>query len=308
MINIKEVEYLNFGKCIAISNDYMEVFVTIDLGPRIIKCNLSDRENLMFTDPERVFNQDVSETFGIDKIWYIYGGHRMWVSPENMPLSYYPDNDKVIYTLTSNGAIFTPPPQKINNVSHEIEIIMCDDKPQMNVVHRLKNVSDKAITGAVWCLSVMDRTGVAVIQQPQEDTELLGNRILALWPYTDMSDERVFWGENYIALKQIPRFEKKFKLGINNTSGWIAYINHGYALVKSYSPNHPDGRYPDFGVSTELFTNEFFLEAETLSELCDIQPNETISHTETWTLVDNVQKPLFDNESLKTTAETLCFN
>lgn len=308
MINIKETTYLNFGKCIAISNDYMEVYVTIDLGPRIIKCNLIGRENLMFSDSERMFYEDVSDTFGDNKIWYIYGGHRMWVSPENVPLSYYPDNDKVEYTQTANGAIFKPAPQKINEVAHEIEIVMNTDKPQVDVIHRLTNISDTMTTGAIWALSVMDRTGVAIVPQPQEDTEVLGNRILALWPYTDMSDKRIFWGDKYIALKQIPGYEKKFKLGINNTTGWVSYINHGYALVKSYSPNHPDGRYPDFGVSTEIFTNQFFLESETLSELIDMQPNTTISHTETWALVDNVEKPLFNNESIEKAVETLCFN
>ena len=308
MVSVKETLYPGFGKCLVISNAHMEVYVTIDLGPRIIKCNLTDRENLMFNDPDRMFNLDVSKAFGDGETWYIYGGHRMWVSPENDPLSYYPDNNKVVYIQTANGAVFQPAAQKVNNVVHEIEIVMESDKPKMDVIHRLKNVSDTVITGAIWALSVMDKTGIAIVPQPQEDTVLLGNRILALWPYTDMSDKRIFWGDKYIALKQIPGFEKKFKLGINNTSGWVAYINHGYALVKTYAPNHPDGRYPDFGVSTEVFTNQFFLEAETLSELCDIQPDATISHTETWTLIDNVEKPIFDNKSIERAVETLCFN
>ena len=37
MIKIKETTYGNFGKCLAISNDTMEIYVTIDIGPRIIK-------------------------------------------------------------------------------------------------------------------------------------------------------------------------------------------------------------------------------------------------------------------------------
>ena len=71
MISIKEVKYKNFGKCLAISNDYMEVFVTVDIGPRIIKCNLKGRENMMFEDVERNFSNDVSSMFGEDKTWKI---------------------------------------------------------------------------------------------------------------------------------------------------------------------------------------------------------------------------------------------
>ena len=307
MVNIKETDYKNFGKCVSISNELMEILVTTDVGPRIIKCNLLNRENLMFNDTERIFSQDVSGVFGKDSVWYIYGGHRMWVSPENMPLSYYPDNEKVAWTLINNGVILNPALQRVNNIRYEFKITMEPDKAEIRITHYLTNLNDKPIKGAIWALSVMDKNGVAVIPQPQDNTELLGNRILALWPYTDMSDTRVFWGNKYIAVKQIPGFDKKFKLGINNTSKWIAYINHNQSLVKIYEPNHPNGIYPDFGVSTEVFTNAEFLEAETLSELRDIEPNETIEHTEIWKLTDNISKPSFTNESLEAAAETFNF-
>ena len=97
MISIKEVRYKNFGKCLFISNDLMEVLVTVDIGPRIIKCNLKGKENMMFEDVERNFSNDVSSMFGEEKTWYTYGGHRIWLSPEGFPETYYPDNDKVLY-------------------------------------------------------------------------------------------------------------------------------------------------------------------------------------------------------------------
>ncbi|MCL2518352.1 MAG: hypothetical protein FWF15_07305 [Oscillospiraceae bacterium] len=295
---IKEVDYANYGKCLSISNGIMEVYVTIDLGPRIIKCNICGKENLMFNDLTRGISNDVSDAFGENKTWYIYGGHRMWVSPENLPLTYYPDNEKVAYKMTSNGAVFTPPVQKVNDLQHEIEIVMDCNEAKMDVIHRLTNIGCKNVTGAIWALSVMREDGVCVVPQPQNDTGLLSNRVFSIWAYTDMSDERVFWGEKYIAVKQTSN-DRKFKFGINNIESWIAYINKDQALVKCYSPNHPDGNYPDYGVSTEVFTNEHFLEAETLSELCDIAPKETITHVETWKLVDNVQKPEFNNKSLE---------
>ena len=33
-------EYSTFGKCVCIENDVMELYVTVDRGPRIIKLNL----------------------------------------------------------------------------------------------------------------------------------------------------------------------------------------------------------------------------------------------------------------------------
>ena len=74
MISIKEVAYKNYGKCLAISNELMEVLVTVDIGPRIIKCNLRDKENMMFEDIERNACEDVSEPVisaaNSDMIWY----------------------------------------------------------------------------------------------------------------------------------------------------------------------------------------------------------------------------------------------
>lgn len=305
MITCKETEYKNYGKCLTISNGLIEIYVTVDVGPRIIKCNVADGENLMKNDVERKFSEDVSSAFGENERWYIYGGHRMWVSPENMPLSYYPDNNKLVYELTPGGAVFKPAAQRVNNMRHELEIAMSADKPELDVVHRLTNESEETVEGAIWALSVMDAGGVAIVPQPKEDTGLLGNRVLALWPYTKMEDSRVFWGSDYIALRQDVTVEDKFKLGVNNTSGWLAYINHGQALIKSYAPAHGTEKYPDFGVSTELFTNSGFLEAETLSPLYAIAPEETVSHTERWRLVGGVEKPVFTAESVQSTVKGL---
>lgn len=80
--------YATFGKCVCIENDLMELYVTIDLGPRIIKFNLKGKQNMMFNDDERKIYHDepnLKEMFGKDARWDIYGGHRFWISPENIP-------------------------------------------------------------------------------------------------------------------------------------------------------------------------------------------------------------------------------
>lgn len=285
-ITINDVDYKNYGKCKAISNGLIEMYVTTDIGPRIIKLNISGKENLMFNDIERVSAEDVSSVFGTDKKWYIYGGHRLWVSPEHQPKTYYPDNEPVDVKIDNNTVTFTPPPQKINNLQHSIEITMCEDKPCAKVTHKVVNLGDEEVTGAIWALSVMTDGGTVICPQSDDDTGLLGNRILALWPYTKMTDDRAYFFDKYIAVKQNKERNEKFKIGINNTKGWIAYQNHGQLLKKTYEPNHPDGNYPDFGCSTEVFTNHLFAEAETLSELKNLKKGEFITHTEEFELIE----------------------
>jgi len=283
-IKIADIEYKNFGKCKVISNNLFELYVTTDIGPRIIKANLTGKENLMFNDIDRNMCEDVSQVFGEGKNWYIYGGHRLWVSPEDMPRTYYPDNEPVNVEINGNKILFTPPPQKVNDLQHSIEIELCENKPCAKVTHRIENTGEKEITGAIWALSVMASGGTVICPQPDEDTGLLGNRCIALWAYTRLTDTRVNFFDKYITVKQTKDINEKFKFGINNTKGWIAYHNHGQILKKTYEPNHPDGIYPDGGMSTEVFTNNMFIEAETLSELKTLKKGEAITHTEAWEL------------------------
>ena len=287
-VTISDVDYKNYGKCKVISNGLFEMYVTADVGPRIIKLNLLGKKNLMFNDVDREMCEDVSSVFGEDKKWYIYGGHRLWVSPENMPGTYYPDNEPVdVKIIDGNTVLFTPEPQKINNLQHSIEVTVCEDKPCAKVTHKVVNIGEKDITGALWCLSVMAANGTVICSQPDEDTGLLGNRCIALWAYTKLTDSRVNFFDRYITVKQNPKIKEKFKFGINNTKGWIAYQNYGQIFKKTYTPNHPNGYYPDWGMSTEAFTNHLFAEAETLSELKTLKKGEFITHTENWQLIDS---------------------
>ena len=283
-IKITDAAYKNFGKCKIISNGLLEMYITADIGPRIIKLNLNGKKNLMFNDIGREMYADVSSAFGNGKIWYIYGGHRLWLSPEEMPHTYYPDNEPVNVRIDGNTAHFTPPPQKINGLSHSIEIEMCEDRPRAKITHRIANIGEKEITGAIWAMSVVGPGGAVICPMPDEDTGLLGNRLMALWPYTRLTDSRAGFFDRYILLKQNINTDEKFKFGINNTKGWLAYQNHGQIFKKTYAPAHPEGIYPDGGMSAEVFCNRLFSEVETLSELKTVKKGEFISHVENWEL------------------------
>lgn len=305
MVSIKEVSYKNYGKCLQLSNEKVEVLVTVDLGPRIIKCNLAGKENLMFNDVERKLWYDVSSLYGEGRSWYVYGGHRIWLSPEKFPDTYYPDNEKVVYTTSANGAVFTPAQQDITGLQFCLSVELDETEPKITVTNKITNCSKQPIEGAVWCLSAMDQGGAVIVPQPTEDTGLLNNRVLALWPYTKMSDSRVFWGDKYIALRQDPAIEDIIKFGINNTSHKVAYVNHGQALVKDYDVNHPGGNYPDGGMSCEAYASSLFIECETLSEVKKLKRGESITHTERWTLFDDVEIGKFSNEALEELGEKI---
>ena len=304
MISIKEVAYKNYGKCLAISNDIMEVLVTVDIGPRIIKCNLCGKENMMFEDIERNVSEDVSELFGADKKWYIYGGHRIWMSPESFPVTYYPDNDKVVYRTFQNGAEFTPSVQADSVIQITLKVEMAENEPKLKLTHKITNTKKEPITGSLWCLSVMAPGGTALVAQPTEDTGLLANRSLIIWPYTRMTDKRLNITDKYITVSQDKNADTKLKIGFNNTFGKAAYINKEQALVK-YSEYVKGASYPDNGCSVEIFTNNLFEEVETLSPLTTLARGEAIVHTEDWTIFPDVTVEDKTEEALEALAAKL---
>ncbi len=281
-MKIKEINYKNFGRCVEITNDIVKLIVTVDVGPRIINYSFVGGENIMWEDVDRkVLNDEVADTFGGN--WYIYGGHRLWTSPEAFPRSYYADNNPVEYEVSGNSVRFVQELQKANGYQCEFTVTLSENSSDVTVDHKVTNCGLWEVELAPWALSVLSQGGVEIVPQPTADTGLLGNRLLALWPYTKMTDERVIWGDRYIQLKQDPAASEAFKFGINSEHGFAMYFNHGDLFIKNFDVVK-DGNYPDGGMSFETYTCENFLEMESLGELKKIKPGESACHSEKWTL------------------------
>lgn len=297
-ITIEKIEFKNYGRCLKLTNGLVEAVVTIDVGPRVIRYAFPGGDNFFHEDIKRescVSGEPLEAVFGKGSKWYIYGGHRLWMSPEDMPLSYYPDNDPVAYREIENGVELTPPPQRVNDVQYRFELVMSKDKPQMTVRHFVTNLGARTIKRSPWGLTALCRGGLEVVPQPTNNSGLLANRHISLWSYSDMSDERVYWGKKYITLRQDSEISSAFKFGISNNCGWAAYFANNGMFIKRYEHN-PDGNYPDYGVSFETFTNNLILEMESLGELVDITSGATACHSEEWVLVDNVERPAPNDE------------
>ena len=285
-MSVKYIEenYENYGRCLTISNGRLVVKVTLDVGPRIIYASLDGDANIFFNDLARAEKREnIDAVYSKEDVWYIYGGTRLWFSPEEFPTSYYPDNDKVEYKIENGKVTFTPPVQRATNMQQIFTLAMDDEKPMVKVDYTAKNMGNENRRYSLWAMSVCDKNGIALIPQPKDETGLLANRVLAIWPYTDMADERIIWGKDYISVKECSDENvSNLKLGINNTFGRLGFM-HGKTFFKvSYTPDHENGEYPDYGVSCEVFTCKNFLEAETLSPIFDYAPGDEHTHTETW--------------------------
>ena len=297
-VTIKEIEYGNWGKCVQLSNGIIDLVATIELGPRIIRYGFTNGDNMFYEAKEgkSAIGKEEFSIFG-GGAWCLYGGHRLWHSPEYKQRTYFPDNSEVYWERINNGIKLSPKEEKWVQIKKEIEVIINENDTHITLIHRITNTGAWEIEFAPWALTVMAAGGKEIIPQTQRDTGLLGNRVLALWPYTKMNDKRVYWGEKYITLEQNPNKSEPFKIGLSNEDGWAAYINKGNMFVKYY--NHiENGVYPDFGVSYETYTNDFMVEMESLGQLKKVAPGEAVEHVEEWKLCENVSMPSNDENEI----------
>ena len=275
-------EKFNFGgwdNCIYMSDGEVEVVVTTDVGPRIVRFG--------FVDGKNIFGEmkDQQGKIGGDD-WMIYGGHRLWHSPEAKPRTYYPDNKPLNYIWNGEILKLTQNIEETTGIQKEMEINLVSGRNSVEVVHRLINYNLWEIEVAPWTLTVMAQGGRAVIpHEPYQSWEenLLPVRSLVLWGYTEMKDPRWIWGNKFIQLKQDPDSKTRQKIGILNTLGWMTYYLDGVVFIKRYDYD-PKSKYPDFGVNSEVYTDKDILELETLGRLAKIQPEASVDHVEKWFL------------------------
>jgi len=280
-ISTEKIEYGGWPNCYRLTNGKVELVATGDVGPRIIRFGFVDDRNEFCEFEEQMGTKGGDE-------WNIFGGHRLWHSPEAKPRSYYPDNCPVEVTSTETGLVVRQATEATTGVTKTIELRMEADFPQVTVIHKLTNDGFWPVELAPWALSVMHPGGTAFAPQPVGDPDdLLPNRWLVLWPYTDMSDPRVTWGRRFIMLRQNEAAEVPFKFGLSVEDGWAAYARNGHLFVKRFDYQRGK-RYPDGGASVEIYTNERMLELETLGPLSCLQPGESTEHIETWNLCDGI--------------------
>lgn len=295
MITVTELQYSSYGKCVCISNGTIEVYVTIDFGPRIIRCGFVGGENFMYEDSSFSLTANLEGAKFNDPVYYFRGGHRCWMSPEAAPRVTYPDNKPVAYEQMGNAVVFTQPEQEGNEVKLSFEITMSESSNSLQINHVFVNTSYWAKEFAVWPITVVASNGVEYIPQNIVSKGLLPNRNLAMWSYSKYNDARLNLGDKYITVTQNPEIIEPFKLGLAQDRPWAAYFHHGDMFVKKYQVVQTE-QYPDFGCTYETYTNSKILEMETLGHLKKVNPGEANSHRETWFLFRDVSVPANDLE------------
>ena len=279
-VTIESTGYSAWEDCLRVSNDAIELVVTVGLGPRILHCGFADGENLLYTDEDREPMLDD---------YVLHGGHRLWHSPEDADRTYVPDHGPVQWTGTDHGVRLVQDTEESTGIQKTMSLELAEDEPVVEVTHELTNEGVWTVDLAPWAITVMDAGGTAVVPISQGDPEsLLPDRSLSLWPYTDLSDPRIDFPGEAVLVDQTEDAEGPLKIGASGADEWAAYVLDGTALVKEFAFD-PEATYPDGGSGVEVYASAESLELETLGPLTDLAPGESAVHTETWRLVDGVE-------------------
>jgi hypothetical protein len=286
---VERFSYCGWDNTYRFSNGVIELFVTADVGPRIIRYGFDGGNNLLHEVRDDIGKRGGSE-------FRLYGGHRLWVSPE-MERTYYPDNRPVNVTVSGNGVRFTAPQEDSPPGTHlqkELEIDLAHSGSRVRITHRIANHDSSPTTLAPWSPTMMAAGGRAILplspRMAMDKDHYLSVGAFGIWSFTDFADPRWVFGTSYIQLRQFTNPASRFKEqmgGIFKCAGWAAYHRGEHLFIKR-APVIAGAKYPDFGCNFQVFTNPEFLELETLGPVVELQPRKSVEHVEHWWLYDNV--------------------
>lgn len=280
---MERIAYAGWPNCYRLSNGIVDLIVTADVGPRIIRFGFVGQAN-EFAEIQASLGHTGGDEF------HLYGGHRLWHAPERVPRTYWPDNAPVHVEAHGGGLRVVQPVEPSTGIGKAMDMQLLPDTAGARLVHRLHNHNLWAVELAPWALSMMAPGGTCIIPllpRSEELADAFNLTTIVLWCFTDMADARWTWSRNYVLLRQDPQRATPQKVGVGSPEGWVAYHRQGHLFVVRFAVDAA-AAYPDGGCTVETYTNADFLEVETLGPLVSLQPGACVEHTEHWYLFDGL--------------------
>lgn len=220
--------------------------------------------------------------------FYFHGGHRLWHSPESMPRTYIPDSGEIKITDLLNGITLEAPTEPLTGIRKRMDIQLASDTPSVIITHTLTNDGAWTVELAPWAITQFRHGGTVVLPLPTEKADpagLLPNRQISFWHYARITDPRLTLRDGlsfFEATAAAP-----FKMGYFSTDGWLAYRLDGIIFKKTFGAQI-GANYPDNNCNAEIYCNEDFVELESLAPLTQLAPAESVTHTEKWDLLNDL--------------------
>jgi hypothetical protein len=261
----------------SIENKFLRLDYLTTTGPRIVGLYAKGVEGNLFAEtPDVHWPTPHGE-------YYLRGGHRLWTAPEDL---FYICPEDGLSVVEKKDNVVLRGPIDVSGLEKEISFRL--DENCVHLTHHITWHGDKPIEFAPWGITQLRLGGMAIL--PLSSSEgLQPNRNLVFWPYSQIHDERLELHDDMILLHG-QTATQEFKIGNLNRHGWIACTLGKALFVKRFSLGGSQS-YPDMGCNVETYVKDVCIELETLGPLGKLNPNESVTHKETWEVITDIEYP-----------------
>lgn len=256
----------------SIENDSLRLDYLTTVGPRIIGL-YSKQADLQLLAPS--FDMHWPTPHGE---YYLYGGHRIWKSPED---SFYNCPEDNVTVIKENNRVTLR--NRVDAAGLQKEISFSLDGNRVQLTHQLAWHGQEPIELAPWTITQLPLGGVAIVPQSNEREGSAPTRSLAIFPYASINDSRLELHDDLVLVHGCAD-QKFFKVGSYNPFGWAAYMLEKAIFIKRF-PVSDFRMLPDMGSNVEVYVHDAYLELETLGKLTWLNLGESVTFEETWEVI-----------------------
>ena len=131
-VKIEKISYKGWPNCYRITNGEVELVITSDIGPRVMRYAFVGGQN---------FFKEFAETLGKsgEPAWVLRGGHRVWAAPEDAVRTYAPDNGPIHIQIKGDVLEATEPVEPLTGLEKQIVLRLSPEGTGVEVLHRIRN-------------------------------------------------------------------------------------------------------------------------------------------------------------------------
>ncbi|MEW6305273.1 MAG: hypothetical protein AB1705_17495 [Verrucomicrobiota bacterium] len=279
--------YTGWTNCFIVESTDVEVKLVVvpAIGGRIINYSF-DRDNIIH-EPAGSAGTTLATAKGAFRV----GGYQVDLGPEIHGVPRHPGLWHGPYRAEAPRDYtvkVTSEPDPVLGMQIIKEFVLDPSSGDVGLLQTMKNVSPQERSFCLWDRTLVKGGGFAFFPLNKK------SRFPAKWAIKRKVGERMIYDGakpespmvKVIDGVLIARTEgPATKIGADSDAGWVAYAWRNLLFIKYY-PYFPKGDYTDGGNSVEVYWDEEKGELEPLSPEVKLQPNESYSFPEKWTIIE----------------------
>lgn len=280
IVNMMEISYKKYNKCLRVTNNLVEIIVHIEDEIKIVKYGYIDGNN-QFEDE-------------LDIDGKIYGGHRFSHIPKIDYKVDFIDDEGIKYEKITNGVRIIQNIEKWTQIRKIVEIVFEENSSKVKISHKILSLNAFDINISISANTIVRKGGIQVIPLIKNLNKDVPDKALVFWPYSNLKDSRVYFGDKYIAMKVNDTIVDKFRIGLNTNLPYVLYYNSNEMFIKEFEDLGDNKCYPNMGCKYESLITSNYLEMQSNSPMYKLRTNKYITHTEVWNIYKNINLDFID--------------